>query len=378
MSRSGLFFYLLALLWATSALAGSLDKEMGLVEEVRGVRFLHEVDVVTISRADFRSYVGGQLEHGLGMPAESYFRVLRALQLIDTRSDPGEDMVDLYESQVLAFYDPETHRYYQIDTPPPNVKMPALFQNVVAVHEVMHAMQDQRFDAGEILDSLKNNWDAQLAYQSVLEGEATLVMYAALYKKLGKTVDDLIANDFLTNTIDAGGALDLGMPANAPEYFVESMKFPYLDGLKFVVEAYRHGGWKAVDDLHRRPPTSTAQIIDPKLYFDPECGDLTAPAAAKASRPIVTTQLGEFHWRFLVGDDAASGWEADSVTVTDGKRPTVLVETLWSNPDEAAAFATAYNRMLKKHGLDPKVRATGNQVRAAYGGDIGAIAAFMK
>lgn len=351
---------------------------MALVERIRGLTFLQPVQTVTITRADLRSYVASQLEHGLGIPAESYFRTLRALQLLDTRVDPGADMLDLYDSQVLAFYDPQTHTYYQIDKPPADVNLPALFENVVEVHELTHALQDQRFNAGETLDSLGSNWDAQLAYQSVLEGEATLVMYAALYKKLGRSVDDLLANDFLTKTMEAGGGLDLGMPADAPRYFVESMKFPYLDGLKFVVEAYRRGGWKAVDDLHRNPPVSSAQILDPKLYFDPECGELSAPANTRTSRPLVTTQLGEFHWRFLLGDQAARGWEADSVTVSDGRRPTVLVQTVWSTPHDAAVFATAYRQLLTSRGLDPKLRATGNEVRAAYGGDSAAIAAFIK
>jgi hypothetical protein len=35
-----------------------------------------------------------------------------------------------------------------------------------------------------------------------------------------------------------------------------------------VSEAYKRGGWRAVDALYLKPPQSSQQIINPELYFD--------------------------------------------------------------------------------------------------------------
>ncbi len=46
------------------------------------------------------------------------------------------------------------------------------------------------------------------------------------------------------------------------------MMFQYSAGTRFVAEAWRRGGWAAVDALYRNPPWSSQQIIEPSLYFD--------------------------------------------------------------------------------------------------------------
>src|SRR5262249_5457001 len=46
------------------------------------------------------------------------------------------------------------------------------------------------------------------------------------------------------------------------------MLFQYSGGVRFVAEAWRRGGWAAVDHLYRDPPQSSQQIIQPELYFD--------------------------------------------------------------------------------------------------------------
>ena len=61
----------------------------------------------------------------------------------------------------------------------------------------------------------------------------------------------------------SGAQIDPGVP----RYFVESLKFPYLEGLKLCVEGYRRGGWKMLDKMDANPPRTTREVLHPGDYF---------------------------------------------------------------------------------------------------------------
>jgi len=142
------------------------------------------------------------------------------------------------------------------------------------------------------------------------------------------------------------------------------LKFPYLEGLKFVIAAYRRGGWKELDKVHANPPRTTREILHPEEYFagtfKPEPFDDRKPAGDV----IAVEHLGEFHWRFLVGADNAAGWMNDRVIISRNGR--VRAETKWQSPERAAAFADAYSAFLKKRGVEAKVVRDGAAVVAEY------------
>ena len=65
----------------------------------------------------------------------------------------------------------------------------------------------------------------------------------------GETVTEL--------NYDSRTVVALRVDPAAPKYFTDMLQFPYLDGLSFVVAAYRRGGWKELDRIHTNPPRST-------------------------------------------------------------------------------------------------------------------------
>jgi len=78
---------------------------------------------------------------------------------------------------------------------------------------------------------------------------------------------------------------------------------------------------------------------------------------------LTTERLGEFHWRFLVGDHA-DGWVDDRVTVKcDGN---VIAETRWEDPAKAASFRDAYVSFLRHRRIEPRVSTAGSVVKVAY------------
>jgi hypothetical protein len=360
---------LLLVFWSVTAAAESpLAGEMAAVEKIRGLKFKHDVVVTTIGRDEIKERVRAEMRRQMPYPVDDYIGVLRALQLVDGSSnDLTDKLLALYEAQVLAYYDPAKHTYFDIRELPDAVKdaaSPELLKKSVAIHELTHAMQDQYFDIGTKDDALKDDWDGQLAYHSVIEGEASLVMIGWMLGEAGQPLDAVMKNDMLVNAMTEGAAADKTIDPSSPRYFVESLKFPYLDGLKFVIAAYRRGGWKELDRIDANPPRTTREILHPEEYFE----RTFKPRAFDGHEPpntLTVEHLGEFHWRFLVGAEHVQGWVDDHVTVTCDDR--VIAETAWDTAAHAGGFRDAYVAFLRDRGIEPQSSVDGLKVRVSYG-----------
>jgi hypothetical protein len=361
---------LTAFLLASCANASPLGPGMKAVEEIRGRKFVSEVKTVSIDRADLSKHLREQMEKSTPYSLTDWGRVLRALQLVDVQ--PNEilpKLLSLYEAQVLAFYDPHAHTYYSIKQlpklPPEAAKLvdPKTLEETVMVHELTHALQDQHFGLSAKEKALMLDTDANLAYHAVLEGEAVLVMVAHMLKKSGIAIDEVVKDDAMLGMISSAAQAEQMIDPSTPKYFADMLKFPYLEGLKFVVAAYRRGGWAEIDKIHANPPRTTREVLHPEEYFartfKPRAFDPAKPAGA-----IATEHLGEFHWRHLLGKDASQGWVNDRAVVFNDLR--VQIDTEWESDERAKAFASAYESLLKQRGLEPKIARDGVKVRATY------------
>jgi hypothetical protein len=370
MSKRLALFAAALVLVGRASLGSPLDRQMREVERLRGVTFVHGVAQRTIDRTELRPLIREQLAKSIPYSIEDYIQVLRALQLVDA-SIPGviDRMFELYDSQVLAFYDPMTHTYFAIRQLPESIagiSDSSVLRDSVVIHELVHALQDQRFNASARDRALQHDTDGELAYHALLEGEASLVMLDYLLEKSGQSFEEAVKTDLLLGAMGSASAVEKSMEAGAPPYFVESLKFPYLEGLKLVVQAYRRGGWRAIDGMHANPPRTTREVLHPAEYFARIVrGEKGAPPFDPMSSPevLTTERLGEFHWRFLVGDHAG-GWVDDRVTVKcDGN---VIAETRWESPAKAESFRDAYVSFLRDRGIEPRVSTAGSAVKVAY------------
>jgi hypothetical protein len=95
---------------------------------------------------------------------------------------------------------------------------------------------------------------------------------------------------------------------------------------------------------------------------------------------LLVTTLGEFHWKFLLDEEAADGWASDRVEVRKGKDAelTVLGESVWDTEKDAVEFSTALRRKLETEGAAAEVILTGANVRFAYGADAAAVKGFLR
>ena len=347
-----------------------LKPGMDAVEKIRGLAFKNDVKNVTIDRSELGKHLQEQMVRSTPYSLEDWGRILRALQLVDVEGkEILPKLLSLYESQVLAFYDPQAHTYYsikQLPKLPDAAKLadPKVLEETVMVHELTHALQDQHFALGAKEKQLMRDTDANMAYHAVLEGEAVLVMVAHMLAKNGVSMDEVIKDDATLGMISSAVQAEQMMDPSTPRYFAEMLKFPYLEGLKFVISAYRRGGWKELDYVHANPPRSSREVLHPEEYFARSFKS-TPFDNPKVSGAIATEHLGEFHWRFLVGADAATGWKSDSATIyRDGR---VAVDSNWDNAERAKKFAAAYEAFLKTRAVaDVKVTRNETNVTASY------------
>lgn len=389
--RALTFLFLLAAFPLAAAPADeSLAGPMRQVENLRGLRFDHAVEHRSIDRSELKERIREQMSKTMPYSSEDFAVVLQALQLVDKSSDLIGSMLKLYESQVLAFYDPLSHTYYSLRDVSGQTKDlgdPGEMADVVEIHELTHALQDQRFGAGTRDLALMKDTDAGMAYHSLLEGEATVVMLAYAMGKNGVTLETIVKNDSLVSQLTSGSAGDKSIDPDTPKYFSESLMFPYAAGTKLVLEAYRRGGWGLVNRMDENPPRSTREVIHYNEYF----GRLDRKESSVAKfdgvphfglqNPLTVEHLGEFHWRFLVGDKSSYGWLDDRVTIAQDERctPTVLVETTWQDEKRARNFREAYVAFLRKRGLEPVVKdGNGTTVRVAYGVDDALMERFVR
>jgi hypothetical protein len=189
---------------------------------------------------------------------------------------PGMDLkaesIKLLKSQIAGFYDPHEKQMVLVkgaatggfsDRMLEFVVQRDLINDMLLAHELTHALQDQNYALQDQLDKLKNNSDREIALKSVAEGDATLAGFAYIAGRMDNAVAATLT-DHLRDLPETFAA----QSKDTPEGLSYPLIFQYSDGTRFVSEAYKRGGWRAVDALYLKPPQSSQQIINPELYFD--------------------------------------------------------------------------------------------------------------
>jgi DNA-binding transcriptional MerR regulator len=273
--------------------------------------------------------------------------------------DPGVDIISIYldviGEQVLGFYDiDETKLNLVVDSTGfgPN-------DEITLAHEITHALQDQNYDLKNTQEALRNENDQQLAFQALIEGDATLLMieYARTYFSLAQ-LRQLMESDSSTPT-DAFDA--------APLIIQEELLYPYREGMNFVSGQFSRGSWAAVNQLFQDPPVSTEQILHPEKYLARE-GPVPLPMPDLAAvlgpdwRFLEETTLGELDTRILIqqyvnpptAQAAAAGWGGDRFQTFRRDNDGALflgMRTAWDTQADAVEFFNAYQRVAAgRHG----------------------------
>jgi hypothetical protein len=238
------------------------------VEALRGLRFRRPVSVAVVSPAQARRTGVAELNRSQPLARRrANEELLMLLGLLPAGVDLRSVESSIFEEQVAGFYEPRRKRLALVRG--------AGVDDVTLAHELTHALEDQHADLERLGSDPRTGDDARTAQQALVEGTATLVMerYAERWPS------EQPVGDALAGLTQVTGATPL------PEYLARSLVFPYFQGETFVeaLVSADGGGWDLVDVAQRaRPPTSTAEILDPDRWLraeQPEAVSLDVAAA---------------------------------------------------------------------------------------------------
>ena len=169
---------------ATTALLPARVEEVArAVEKVRGRRFERAVPASEIDGTELKKVLRAKVFEGFPTSPENTIATLVSLGFFEETPNLIDKLIDFYASQVIAFYDPEPRRFFLVKGAGDHLPDGgagelggAMAEKMIFAHELTHALQDETLRLDRRIKDLKDNGDRALALESLLEGEATLVM----------------------------------------------------------------------------------------------------------------------------------------------------------------------------------------------------------
>jgi len=291
-----------------------------IAERYRGLKALRQVPAGSMSPKRLKEQIKASMPKDLPPEAlKALGTSLKAFGLIPESMDLGRYLPDLLSSQVAGFYDPDDKYLALVDFPRGALGKgeKAEGDDMVLVHELTHALQDQHFDLHRFEDPDPLS-DGGTAKTALVEGDATLAMIDATMKMSFEAMpgmDAIMAN--MMQDPEKLAAASPGFPgaremSAAPAWIRETLMFSYFQGPSFRVSAKRLGGQALLDYAFTTdPPRSSEQILHPEKWHtrrDDPVGlrfpDLAAelPGYRKASEG----EMGELGLQILFRQDLKS------------------------------------------------------------------------
>lgn len=278
-------------------------------------------------------------EGGATGSQDSRTRMLETLGLLPPGTDIAAALRTIYDETLIGFYVPAEQRLYVNQSAP--VTTP--WNRWASAHEVSHALQDQHFDLGGLLDVEVGALDQELARTSLVEGDAVITQVTWAQRFLTSDEQDQLGDDT--------GPIGASPEGRLPPYVVARFVFPYEAGPEFVAALLAAGNVEAVNEALRRPPTTSAQVLHPQRYLDGiEAVDVPMPAdPGDGWDPERRDEFGEFDLRQLLDPvgveraaDLAAGWAGGQArSWTRGADTAVGVGLVFDTAEEAGALCEA-------------------------------------
>ncbi len=334
---------------ANAAIRTRIERD---VERIRGLKFVKPVNYAELDRADLRDKVLSLLEDQItDEEFENASTTLAALGFLAHDVDLKSSLVELLSEQIAAFYDQHSHQLYMFR----GTDLSRADQRIILAHELTHALQDQHFALRKLPLELKDNDDRVAATQALIEGDATLAMSMFMLQEM--------AGDSPLEILGLVFTQPMEKLLQTPRYLRETLVFPYLAGQQFATAIHAVGGFEALNDAFRAPPTSTAQIFDTSKFLAPgrvEPVDVRwRDSSVHGQEPLLENTAGELGIRLLfkewlgreVGEAVGSGWAGDRYRsyAASGQRAVHTVWRIgWATPEDAQEYLAACEKLLMK------------------------------
>ena len=246
-------------------------KTLVTMSELRGIAATRPVPGVKLGRDQL---VGKVKEKALReYPPEVLRREGQLLQLMGfapATFDYLGEMLKLLEAQLEGFYEPKNGTMYLA------ADLRKAQAQATLAHELVHALQDQRWDLKKRSLYKPGQGDESLALACLAEGDATSSMLDFILRPEKTAID--ADDDALQEMMRA--SIDMGDTRSVPHILKTTLVAPYLEGLAFTHALRRKGGWEGVNRAWDRIPTTTEQILhvakweanEPALAIPPPTG----------------------------------------------------------------------------------------------------------
>ncbi len=288
------------------------------VSAMRGIAATRAVPSVTLEREQLVARVKDKALREY--PPEALRREGRILQIVGLAPKTFDylgAMLQLLGAQLEGFYEPKNGTMYLAS------ELKGAAAQATLAHELVHALQDQSWDLRKRSDFAPGRSDERMAAACLAEGDATSLMLDFVMKPAGTAID--VPPDSLRELMRSG--MNIGDVGAVPHILRSTLVAPYTDGIAFVHELRRKGGWTAVDRAWERLPTTTEQILHVAKWEAHE-GPITVPAPSGAALGEGWTNedqdtFGELGLALAFGEWmsdedarlAASGWGGDRTSI---------------------------------------------------------------
>jgi len=327
------------------------------LHDITGFKIKHRVPAEIISRDKVKDFLEQRMKEATSpeeIRAEEL--TLKKFGLVPQDFDLAKNTVDLLTEQAAAFYDFHRKRLFITDWTPSATREPAL------VHELGHALADQNVNLEKFVKQGQKSDDGSLARLAVMEGQASWLMAEYLARKAGQSLETSPALlDTMAHSIEAG-ASEFPVFASEPLYLRETLVFPYSQGMLFQNAVYQRMKQKVFEEVFRRPPVSTQQILHPDTYFsglEPARPELPQLADARGYKRIAEGTVGELDHSVLLEQYAgreeskalSPHWRGGAYALLERRSPervVFLYAVEWDDAASAARYFKLYRQVLEK------------------------------
>ena len=352
------------------------ERAMGDAARVRGLEWADDVGMTELSGWEYGTRTK-EIADALGTEdLKALSRLAVAGGMLPEGTDLASLAVSFTAATAGATYSPLDKQVLLVAEDPKGFRDEGLL-----AHEFVHALQDQHFDLLKMITARPFSFDREEATFAIVEGDAVSVERRVEQGEAWsrKTLDDVAREED-----ERYSSYRRGVGALFPPLLTETFIFRYRDGLRFVEAMRRARPTVRLDDVFRRPPASSEQVLHPEKYLSNEQPrEVSVDAEGFADegwRLTATTPLGEVGVRGLLmagvpveeARRAAAGWGGDRAFLfeREGRAPLFVWKTVWDTGRDAQEFFRAYNALLAGRAPAAPPAGAGDAERAWREGEV--------
>ena len=325
--------------------------------QIRELKLLKEVPCLVKDKEDVKKYLIKTIEEKIPVSKLANEEILyKALSIIPKNFKYKDGIIDLYLSQLGGYYDPIKNHYIMAGW------MPKMLQMPIAVHELVHALQDQHYNLDNFLDNLNLTSDEVLARSALVEGDASYIMYEYVYKQSGqKSLSESKDVSSIIFQVVASMAANEDLK-KVPNSLQAMLIFPYTSGLRFAHHLIKQGGINEINKVYKRLPTTTKEILHPEVYLSGyrhkpiSLNEFSTFLEFKESQVIYSDSIGEFGLASIFSNnletklnsaDLAKNWAGDLAIILESQNGKKVYWLLKLESDDQATITLENLKKIK-------------------------------